>query len=95
MITPRNIAVKLTRVLMKYSEKASMIPKMPNVHDDPITSSSVGNNSVTKRFHPKFATTAMEIALPLRTNATQRVEVRFCREVRDEGKGGTGTGDGW
>ena len=21
--------------------------------------------------------------------------VRFCREVRDEGKGGTGTGDGW
>lgn len=46
-------------------EKTSMTAKIANVSEDPRYSSSEGNSRVTSKFHPKFATTATEMALPL------------------------------
>lgn len=66
--------VTLTRDLMKYNEYASMMAKMAKVHAEPITSSSVGKTRVMMRFHPKFATTATEMALPL----------QVCNKITDQ-----------
>lgn len=46
-----------------------------------MSSSIVGNKSVTRRLKPKFATTATEIALPLKTRQNSRLTSIGGRKV--------------